>query len=248
MKNNKTLIVSSNIYLESEDFLEKAGYQLIKITPQPYFNRAISSHPDMFISSVRNKIFYDGDIHDLLTFCLDNDSKNLFIKVDREAIVGESIKYPFDVEFNCVSIGNKLICNINHTSKHILEFCKSNEIEILNVNQGYAKCSTCVVSDKAIITEDESIFKCAQKNNIDVLKIEKGHVLLDGYNYGFIGGCSGLIDEKLLAFNGSIDFHPQSKLIYDFCFEHGVDVVNLCEKQLFDIGSIIKVFKPDFRE
>ena len=45
--------------------------------------------------------------------------------------------------------------------------------EIINVKQGYAKCSICVVSDNAIITADKGIAKAAIQNRIDVLEITR---------------------------------------------------------------------------
>ena len=50
-----------------------------------------------------------------------------------------------------------------------------------------------------VITEDTGIAAAlSEKTDIDVLLIEKGHVKLDGYPYGFFGGCCGLIENDLL--------------------------------------------------
>ena len=65
----------------------------------------------------------------------------------------------------------------------------------VNVSQGYAKCSTCVVGEDAIITYDRGIAKAADAAGMDVLVIEPGHVDLPGYDTGFIGGASGLVTD-----------------------------------------------------
>ena len=46
---------------------------------------------------------------------------------------------------------------------------------ILHTNQSYAKCSSAVVGENAIITSDESIYRVCIENKIDVLKISVGY-------------------------------------------------------------------------
>ena len=52
-----------------------------------------------------------------------------------------------------------------------------------------------VVSNKAIITSDKVIAHEAKKVDLDVLLIPPGDIILPGLDYGFIGGCCGLIEK-----------------------------------------------------
>jgi hypothetical protein len=61
---------------------------------------------------------------------------------------------------------------------------------IIDVKQGYTKCSVLPVSNNAFITDDISIYNQCVSFGIDVLYVGKGDVSLPGYNYGFIGGCA----------------------------------------------------------
>lgn len=146
--------------------------------------------------------------------------------------------YPDDVPLNVALVGNYLICNPKYTASEVIESARKREIEIISTNQGYSKCSVCVVSDSAIITEDESIYK-ACKNKLKVLLIRKGKVRLPGYDYGFIGGASAYINGTVYFF-GNIRAHSDFHLIDHFVSENGASIVSLSDSQpLTDIGGIV---------
>lgn len=235
---NKTIVVSDEISSKSLLNLKKMGYTILTIKSCNWLEKPVSTHADMFITKIDSKILADSAIHGLFTNFVDDD---IMIYCNRGECINKTLVYPQNVGFNCVKIGKNLICNKKHTCKSVIEYALLNNINILDVKQGYAKCSTCVISDNAIITEDESIYKCAIKNNIDVLKIRKGFVKLSGYDYGFIGGSSGLIEKNLIAFNGNIFLHPDGNKIHKFCYDHSVGIISLCSDVLHDIGSIIRI-------
>lgn len=233
---NKLLAVDCRLSYKSERNLEKMGYKLVKIPENAGFDSPVSAHPDMFITKIDDCLFVDSGIHDLFT-----NADAQIIGCSREVCDGNFRKYPYDIEFNCVQVGDKLICNKRYTNKTILEYAEANGIAIIDVKQGYAKCSTCVVTNNAVITEDDSIAKKASEYGIEVLKVSKGNVELLGYDYGFIGGACGLIEEKLLAFNGNVFKHPEFDRIFEFCYNRSVGIVGLSDDKLNDIGSIIRI-------
>lgn len=151
-------------------------------------------------------------------------------------------KYPGDVWYNAAVFGDYLVCNTACTAQEILSEYLSLNKKILNVKQGYAKCSICVVSANAIITSDKGIYKTASENKIDVLLIEPGYIELCGNMEGFIGGASGLIAPDILAVNGNIKTHKNHKEIIAFCKNHGVEVISLNNGNIVDVGSIIPIF------
>lgn len=151
-------------------------------------------------------------------------------------------KYPGDVWYNAAAFGDYLICNTACTALEILSEYRSLNRKILNVKQGYAKCSICVVSNRAIITSDKGIYKIANQNEIDALLIEPGFIELYGGMDGFIGGASGLIAPNTLAVNGNIKTHKNCEDIVAFCKNHSVDVVSLNNGNIVDIGSVIPIF------
>ncbi len=232
MQMNKTVVIDSRIDIESEEMLYKMGIKTIKIPQNNLFDKPISAHPDMFCVKIKEKRFVDKRIAHLFDFW------DVEI-ISREVQNGQAYKYPYDVGFNCAVMGNHIICNKQYTASEILQYSNEQNMNIINVKQGYAKCSTCIVDDNSIITEDESIAKAARNFGINVLMINKGFVKLDRYDYGFIGGASGLINNRLL-FNGDIKMHPNYNEIKRFCTSRNVEIISLNSKQLYDIGSILE--------
>jgi hypothetical protein len=127
-----------------------------------------------------------------------------------------SDSYPLDVPLNAALFGKNLIANLKLISNEILQYAENNKFRIIDVRQGYSKCSLCVVNENAVITDDISIKKACDGNLIDALFVEKGSIRLCGHSYGFIGGCSGLIDKDCLAFYGDINRHTDSVKIKAF--------------------------------
>ncbi len=111
----------------------------------------------------------------------------------------------------------------------------------LTVRQRYTKCSVAIVCDRAVITADVGIEKVCRSAGIDVLLIRSGSIVLDGYAYGFIGGCCGLLAPDCLAFSGRIERHPDYPDMRDFARSYGVSLLSLTEEPLYDVGGILPV-------
>ena len=79
------------------------------------------------------------------------------------------------------------------------------------------------------------------QNKIDVLQISAGDIELDGYAYGFIGGCCGFIDKSTLAFSGNISLHRDFADIRDFAGNYHIKLHSLTNGKLYDIGGILPV-------
>ena len=81
-----------------------------------------------------------------------------------------------------------------------------------------------------------STFKASVTEKVSI-GISPGSVLLDGYDYGFIGGASGF-DGRSLYFCGDVDLHPDGCAIRSFCDDHGIGCVSLSPLPLHDVGGI----------
>ena len=130
----------------------------------------------------------------------------------------------------------------NKDTVFVLKECTSlkENLKIINANQGYTKCSTCIVNENAIITSDKSIYKSC-RNEMDVLLIRKGYIELPGTDYGFIGGSSFKYNRNTLVFTGNIELHPDYESIKSFAQNHNVELLSLTENTMIDIGSIIPI-------
>jgi len=143
--------------------------------------------------------------------------------------------YPLDIAYNAVKLKNHFFHKLAYTEHEILRGVHCAKIE---TNQGYTRCSTMVLSEVAIITEDFGLSHIYKDHGYDVLLIEKGHVVLSGYNYGFFGGCGGVIENKLVL-NGALKYHPNSKAIQKFVHQLGLSIIELHDDPLLDCGSIL---------
>lgn len=148
--------------------------------------------------------------------------------------------YPWNVSLNVALIGKRLFCKESALDPNVKNYCINNEIEIINVNQGYTKCSTLVLNDKSIITADETIYKAAINNNISVLKISQGYIQLANADYGFIGGCSGVIGDTVYFF-GDINYHPDQEIIKNYIYKQGMKIISLADTYLKDIGGFVAI-------
>ncbi|MBE6795126.1 MAG: hypothetical protein E7533_00920 [Ruminococcaceae bacterium] len=149
--------------------------------------------------------------------------------------------YPEDVPLNCAFIGDKIICNTKYVSDEIVSFAEKNKLTIIHTNQGYSKCSLCVVNKNAVITEDAGLYRLLKFYQFDVLKIESGQVYLSKNHSGFIGGASGLLSNKLIYFSGNIYSHKNYNNIKCFLDNYSINIYCNKSRQLRDFGGIIQL-------
>ena len=216
--------------------LSRLGYETILMPPADFLQTGVASHTDMLIFIGFGKLFchekYYGVNRELVDRIVSLGGVELALSSEP---VGAD--YPCDVLFNACLLGNRLICNKNTVSRLILSSAERSGCEIINVKQGYTKCSIAVVSDNAVITSDKAIADACKVAEIDVLPVNQGHVSLPPYDYGFIGGASGFCDDKVY-FCGSLDRHPDGERIKEFCEKHGKAAISLSDGKLQDVGTL----------
>ncbi len=177
------------------------------------------------------------------TFFVLNSCKRLISelkKLGKEVVETEkSIKkdYPDNVLLNALFIKNKLYCKKTALDNRVKKYCDKNGIEIINVNQGYTKCSTAVIND-CFITADKGIFKALTENGVEGLLINSGDILLPCTDYGFIGGCCFCYNDTVF-FTGDINGHTDSKKIKEFIYKKGLKIESLTDYELYDIGGFV---------
>jgi hypothetical protein len=212
------------------------GFSPILMPPATYLQPAVSAHTDMLIFIGFDRLFchrrYFESNRELIDKLCRISGKALTLS---DEPTGE--KYPLDVLFNACIVGKKLICNPKTVSRLILDAAAEQGFETVSVPQGYTKCSVAKVSDGAVITADNAIAEACRAAGIDVLLISEGHISLPPYNFGFIGGASGLCGDKVY-FCGSLSSHPDGDRIREFCEKHKKTAISLSSGELQDVGSI----------
>lgn len=160
-----------------------------------------------------------------------------------EIISGEKhldMHYPDDASYNVATLGDKIFCRKDITDPVLIKTAEKMGYTIINMKQGYGKCSVCPVDEKSAISADVSFWKAAKNVGADVLLITNETVTLKGYDNGFFGGCAYMRDKSTFCANGDLTTHPDFERIVNFLKERNVSVE--CDKGknfLYDFGSFI---------
>ena len=196
---------------------------------------AISCHPDIQCHPLGgNRIVIAPNASQSL--------KNQLIQHNFEIIVGNTrleSNYPNNIAYNVARIGRFAFHNKKYTDPILKEELKAQGVELIHVNQGYAKCSVAIVDQYSMITSDKGIANVATEIGLNVLLITPGFIELPGLNYGFIGGATCLLSRNKLGFVGSWKNHIDSRKIEQFLRERNKIPVAMDMNPLIDVGSII---------
>lgn len=199
--------------------LEKLAVEVLWLAENHDVDMRLSSHADLSLIHIK-------------------DEK--YISVNNLTI-GQGSKYPNDAVLNACIVGDYFIHNLAVTDKILLDAVKDAGYLLINVRQAYTKCSICVVDNNSIITADAGIYKALENTKLNVLLISQGHIKLDGFDYGFIGGSTFKLSKYELAFTGLLDKHPDKDRILHFLSERGISPVFLTDEEIFDIGSAVLI-------
>ena len=196
---NNTIIVSNENKSITKSLKDK-GYNLIYSedisTLIPYERK----HADIQCLKIYDTYFVSKSCKRLISELKALDKKVITTEKDIKKV------YPNNVLLNALFIDNKLYCKKNALDNSVKAYCAENNIEVINVNQGYAKCSTAVF-ENCFITADIGIYEKLNENGVEGLLIESGDIILTKYKNGII------IEEFLNNKDIKIEYLDNGKLI-----------------------------------
>ena len=239
-QNDVEYCLAGNGVIPFENELLKLGITVIKTNENRHISGKISNHADLAVNYCGNGLIFADNSQKDLAKCLQEFGFN--ISFINESVSGE---YPSDCLLNCIFSDKYLICNKKCTSANLLNYAVEHGKKVINVKQGYVKCSVCPITETAYITDDESIYKALNQEKLDVLLIKKGSVRLKGFDYGFFGGCCGKISDKKIVFFGDIKSHSCYDNIKSFTDNYKIDLISLGNGVLTDIGSLIPISEKE---
>ena len=213
--------------------LTRLGISIIESPPADQMTSPVKNHADIVLHHLEGNRF----VSEPSTYQYFKDAFP-----EAEIICGKKIlkdSYPDDCFYNVARISDDVFMKV--ADDFILDFDNLNYTKKIYTRQGYCKCNICVVSEKAFITSDIGICKAGQDNGFDVLKIREGYIDIDGYEYGFIGGASGLVSDDTMVFCGDVLSHPDSERIKSFLRNYNIYIQCLSKEPLTDIGSVIPI-------
>ncbi len=215
-----------------KEVLYKYGYESLIVPRSTSLYSAVCGHPDMLLHILdKNNIIVHKKMDISFISSLESIGYNV-IKSQNSL----QAKYPYDVLLNGLSMGCFFLHNLKYTDPKLLSLSKDKKL--LDVKQGYSKCSTAIISETAAITSDIKIHEILSSCGIDVLLLPPKHIELPGLDYGFIGGSCGILDEGTIAFFGNLNKYKYGKEVMSFLIKHDVKPVFLRDSPLIDRGTL----------
>ena len=147
--------------------------------------------------------------------------------------------YPSDVAFNAACTGRYFIHNLSYTNEKLLLAAKEMGMTLIDVGQGYTKCSIVVVAEDAIITYDEGIIRaCSKYPELEVLQVSP---VLSAWTAMTPDSSAAAAAEweTRCSFNGDLFAHPDFQRIVTFIEKRGLTCRWFPDYKLTDIGSIL---------
>lgn len=222
------VLVAENFPEKAAEKLKKYG-EVIRTKANKNVLKGLDTHPDILVHPLSS-----GD----LVVYRDNIEYYKEIFKDKNVIPSSSklsAKYPGDIHLNAFAFKNFFIHNLKHTDQAILDYYKNHGYELVNIKQGYAKCS-CLVTHDFVITSDGGIYE-SLRDFIPIHKIDHKQIKLQNFNYGFIGGATGVLGKKIF-FTGDFSHHSSHEEILKIISKYDYEIEILSKDPIEDYGSI----------
>lgn len=229
-----TVAAVSSQAKEVIDTLQSAKICVVPVDPCSNLPEGIASHADL-------QLLHLGGNTVLKSSC-SNECESVLKAVGFDILSTEQPlceKYPADCVLNALIIGKNIIMNPSAADETLMKYAEDNNMDIIATKQGYVKCSVLAVCSDAIITADKGIVNAAEAKGIEALLIREGGIYLKGYDTGFIGGCGGMIESKILGSSGDMKQLHDYDNIKDFLRNRNIYIENMGGKELCDIGGIL---------
>lgn len=201
----------------------------------PFFTRgitypALSGHPDVFCCAIPEYLVVSAAVPDSVCRALNASGVAM---VQTAGIPGD--RYPASAVMNAVVTEQFLVHRTDITDLTLKQCCHSKEF--IHVNQGYTRCNLVVLDEKLWITSDEGIARTLLSKGLKTVYADPSPVMLEGFPHGFLGGCCGVFQGKLLV-NGSLGFLKEGKLLRNEVEACGYEIFELHQGPLQDVGGI----------
>lgn len=232
----KDLIIDKRMRKVEKEKLKEMGYNLIELKQSKNVYEEISSHVDIFVCQIGNKIIVEKEQYK-------NISEILHVEQGTEAVQD---KYPEDIKYNVCMIGKNAIHNFEYTDSKVKQELIQQGYKLINTTQGYTNCSIAVIDDNSAVVTDKGLHKILKKHGIDVLYLEyePDIKLLLNNEYsnrkGFIGGCISRVGNSIIVF-GDLNKMDKDNKIRDFILNKHLQIIDFENLDVIDYGGIVEI-------
>ena len=210
-------------------YLESRGEAVLAVERDEVLPGPLKSHADLQVFPLAGGTVLVNSRQKRLTEALRAEGFDV-LPVDD---IGSS--YPADCRLNGFMLNDRIVGNRKCLSRELLD-----RFDLINVNQGYARCSSIVLSGDTVFTDDISIFnRLSSEEGIDCRCFPQEEIVLKGYDKGFLGGCYGLISRNEILFSGDPSSLSNGQELIEALKEKGASIVCLSSSVPYDFGGIV---------
>lgn len=230
------VVVSGDMPTAMRECLATYVKNVMPVPRLPGLHYPVCGHPDMlFVNPCEGVIIYAPGISAEFVELLENFGYMMIS--GGKTPFGD---YPRDIPYNVAIVGRHAFLNKRYSDPCLMEWLERAGIGMSHVNQGYAKCSTLILNREAVITSDSGINNAAREQNIDSLLVPpQKRIVIEGFDYGFLGGAAGLISPSELAVSGDFSMLDDAGEIGKFLAKYGIKPISLGSGNVLDLGSLI---------
>jgi len=226
------IIVNKQIPVQAIEVLNEYGEILLFETNGITYPQ-VAGHPDLFFCGGNGQLVVAPNTPEKYTEKLKNSNVDFVLG---KSLVGN--RYPDSARFNAIITDKYLIHNLEITDPVIRE--TFDNLETVNIPQGYGRCSLLPLKDDCFITSDKGIERVLKEKGFEVLFISPSGIVLPGFEHGFFGGTAGVTDDEVF-FIGSLKRFSEGEKVKKFLQRLGYKIIELYDGALIDGGSIIFV-------
>lgn len=228
---NKYKCVMNTADREVVETFQKRGFDIIPVIESDRVSRPINRHSDVLYKMISGDCIYVSSCQ----------------KANKQLL--EDCGYQVKL-FDGLEPGYTTECRLNYISndKHIIYNPKTamqiddlitEAKKLVKVKQGYTRCSVIDLGGKAYITSDEGIYAALKKEQIDCYLFNNREIRLEGYDRGFIGGSSCVLDNHHILIFGDISQRSEKLELQEFVYRYGYELEFIENKTITDIGSAL---------
>lgn len=243
----KYAVVDFRMRKVEKEYIESLGYEIIENGFNLDVYDEISSHVDIYYLKAGDVVFSAPEKRGQVPF----NTVNCVATVGGE--------YPLDVPYNVCIVGKNAIHNFKYTDNVVKFYLERHGYNLIDVEQGYSKCSTCVVDDNSCITTDIGIARKLLDAGIDTLYVSEPDIKLktrankifvkestmsfvDSEMQGFIGGAMARLGDTVILF-GDISNLVNGTKIKNFVEKKGLKFHHFEGLDIVDYGGILEVIE-----
>jgi len=224
------IIIDNKLPEPAKEKLSSFG-EIIEFSTSEITYETISGHPDVFFCKTDKTLVIAPNLPEQYKNIL---KKNNISFIEGNKKIGQN--YPETAIYNAAISEDYIIHNFDFTDEIILKNISSKQK--IKINQAYSRCSILPLKENNFIISDKGIQKTFFENKINHLYVSPEKIVLPRFPNGFIGGCCGVLENKIFL-SGSLKYFPDGEKFKQFVQNLKYEVIELYDGSLFDCGSIL---------